>query len=318
MMDGNSLITCYLLQYMTNEEIKIKLDAVLNRLGMDAKAWSEFVSRFQTKLELLAARGNYKELLKSLFSSNDLSEFNSYVFEVLFAYDFESNNKTLIYEVNQAPSECSSIDFFYHNDNIKIYFELRLIQQRNWITTQIKSQLAVNNFCETLLNGNDETDEAIRIQNLILSKCQTSDGKPTKFYTVKDGTLNFIVLNISELHLGMIDKADCFLPMYGDKNIHFLYRRGIFGMWQSSPLYNSEIEQKLYEKFRHFRETIHGVLFVRYVKGSGYFNNMFIDRELEYFAILNNNILSKKTSDRIGLELASFLPHWPDKIITDN
>lgn len=298
---------------MTNEEIKIKLDAVLSRLGMDVKAWSELISRFQTKLELLATRGNYNELLKSLFLSNDLSEFNSYVFEILFVHDFESKNIPLSYEVNQIPNECSSIDFCYHTDNHKIYFELRLIQQRNWITTQIESQLAANNICETLLNGNDETDEAIRIQNLILSKCQTTDGTPTKFFTVKDGELNIIVLNISELHLGMIDKADCFLPMYGDRNVTFLYRRGIFGMWQASPLPNSEIEQKCYEKFRHFRETIHGVLFVRYVKGSGYLNKMFIDRELEYFAILNNNLLSKETSDLVGKELASFLPSWLDK-----
>ena len=42
-------------------------------------------------------------------------------------------------------------------------------------------------------------------------------------------------------------------------------------------------------------------------------NKMFIDRELEYFAILNNNLVSKETSDLVGKELASFLPYWPDK-----
>ncbi len=298
---------------MTNEEVKIKLDAVLNRLGMDSKAWVELISRFRAKLELLAARGNYNELLKSLFSSNDLSEFNSYVFEALFAFDFESKNKKLIYEVNQIPNEGSSIDFYYQTDNHKIYFELRLIQQRNWITTQIESQLAANHTCETLLDGNDETDEAIRIQNLILSKCQTTDGKPIKFHTPKEGELNLIVLNISELHLGMIDKADCFLPMYGDRKLPYLYHRGIFGMWQVSPIYNSEIEQKCHDKFRHFRETIHGVLFARYVKGSGYLNKMYIDRELEYFAILNNNLLSNETAELVGKELASFLQYWSDK-----
>lgn len=297
---------------MTKEEIKIKLDAVLSRLGMDVTVWSETVSFFLAKLELLSNTSNYNELLKSLFASNDLSEFNSYVFEAMFAYDFESKQQSLAYEINQLSDENSSVDFYYILDDLKVYFELRLIQQRNWITSSIKTQLSANKSSEMLLNGNDETDETIRIQNLILSKCQKSDGIPTKFHTPENDTLNFIVINISELHLGMIDKFDCLLTMYGDVGVPLFFRRGIFGMWQDLPENSSEIERRCYGKFQHFRETIHGIFFVRYAKGSGCLNKMYIDRELEYFVILNNNLLQKETVDHVITKLALFLTKWAD------
>jgi len=270
---------------MNKEEVRTKLDRVLSRLGMDTTEWLETISHFRAKLELLSESNSYTKLLKALFSSNDLSEFNSYVFEVMFAYDFESKQQPLAYEVRQLTSENSSVDFCYNLQKIKIYFELRLIQQRNWITKSIGTQLKDKKISEILLNGEDESDETVRLQNLILQKCQNENGNPIKFYAKESHFFNFIVINISELHLGMIDKADCFLAMYGDLNVPHFYRRGIFGMWQDLSKISSEIEKRCYAKFQYFRETIHGVLFVRYVKGSGYLDRMYIDRELEYFAI---------------------------------
>lgn len=298
---------------MKKEIIKIKLDKVLTRLGMDTKDWIETISHFRAKLDLLSEAGNYNKLLKALFASNDLSEFNSYVFEVMFAYDFEIKQQPLIYEISQLASEKSSIDFCYKSDDVKILFELRLVQQRNWITESMSQQLQENKFYQILLNGNDEANETVRLQNLILQKCQNEEGEPIKFFEVKNGLFNFIVLNISELHLTGIDKADCFLTMYGDANVPDIFRRGIFGMWQELPENFSEIEKSCYDKFEYFRETIHGVLFVRYVKGSGHMSKMYIDRELEYFAVLNNNLLSKNIANNIIGKLALFLREWPIK-----
>jgi hypothetical protein len=201
---------------MNKQEVKLKFNNVLTRLGMDTTAWFKTISYFREKLELLSERSTYNKLLKSLFASNDLSEFNSYVFEVMFSYDFEINKQPLIYEINQSKGESSSVDFLYKSDGINIYFELRLIQQRNCITTSIETQLAVSKFSEVLLNGDDQADETIRIQNLILSKCQKPDGAPTKFQISKNDSLNFIVINISELHLSIIDKFDYLLTMCGD------------------------------------------------------------------------------------------------------
>lgn len=298
---------------MNKEEIKIKLDAVLSRLGMDATAWSETTSYFRAKLELLSETNNYNKLLKSLFASNDLSEFNSYVFEAMFAFDFESKKQSLKYEVTQLQDNNSSIDFYYELPDLQIYIELRLVQQRNKITKSIATQLAVKKFSEILLNGNDETDETVRLQNLILRKCQKSDGTPIKFRAPVGGTLNFIAINLSELHLGMIDKFDCLLTMYGDRGVPLFCRRGMFGMWQDLLENSPQKEREYYNKFQYFRKIIHGVLFVRYAKDSGYLNKLYIDRELEYFAILNNNLLTQKTADFVLGELGSFLPEWSNK-----
>lgn len=297
--------------HMNKEKIKKKLDAVLNRLGMDTSAWHETISPFREKLELLFETNKYNKLLKALFASNDLSEFNSYVFEVLFAYDFQSKKQSLLYEVTQSPDQKSSVDFYYEINELRIYIELRLVQQRAKITKSTEEQLAVNKCYEILLNGEDEADETVRLQNIILSKCQKPDGTPIKFYKPTDGNLNFIAINLSELHLGMIDKYDCLLTLLGDRSVPLFYRRKIFGMWQELPENLQEKEQEYYEKFQNFREVIHGVLFVRYVKDSGYLNRMYIDRELEYFAILNNNLVPQETCDLVIKKLSSFLKVWP-------
>ena len=248
---------------MNKIEVKLKLNKVLGRLGMHKTVWFKAISSFREKLELLSERKTYNKLLKSLFASNDLSEFNSYVFEVMFAYDFENNKQHLKYEVNQSKGDNSSVDFLYNLKGINIYFELKLIQQRECIINSIEKQLETENFYEILLNGDDEADDIIRAQNLILSKCQKSDGVPTKFQISQNDSLNFIVINISELQLDMIDRFDCLLLMYGDVSVPEFCQRGIFGMWQDLHDKSSEIEIKYYDKFEYFRKIIHGVLFVR-------------------------------------------------------
>jgi len=266
---------------------------------------------FRKKIELLSTKSNYNKLLKSIFSSNDLHEFNSYVFEALFAYDFESRGHQLLYEVKQMEYGNSSIDFCYElSESKKIYFELRNIQQRKLIIDSIEHQLSNTNQYEILLDGADEKLETIRLQKLILSKCQKDDGEPIKFSNLSGNNLNFIVLNISELHLGGIDDADCVLTLYGDVCMNPFYRRGIFGMWQKLNS-NPTVENKeYYDGFQHFRDTIHGVMFTRYMKDSGMMGKMYFDRELEYFPILNTNLLEKETCISISNKLGSFLRKW--------
>ncbi len=277
---------------------------------MNTKMWAEHISCFRKKVEFLSQKKRYKHLLRSIFASNDLSEFNSYAFEILFAYDFEVNQQKLAYEINQLPDENSSVDYAYTFDKYKIYFELRLVQQRQWITDSVDSQLTSNQQYEIQLNGSHEAKEAERLQNLILSKCQKPDGTPIKFFKIDAETINFIVVNISDLHLGMIDEFDCLLTMNGDSSVSFIHRRGVFGMWQDLPETPSKIEKQLYKKFKHFREMIHGVLFVRHKKNEGCLKKILIDKELEYLSILNLSILPQETTDLLITKLSSFLDSW--------
>lgn len=294
------------------KSINDKLDDVLKNFGMDTKEWPDFIATFRHKLEALEKANSYKKLLKALFSSKDLDEFNSYVFETQFAYDFHANGQQLSYESRQLQKNLSTIDFCYELDRRKkIYFELRLIQAREWIRHSISSQLKHGNYSQIELNGSHERDENIRLQNLILSKCQDKNGNPIKFALGKD-FINAIVVNVSELHLNMIDKFDCLLTTYGDNAVPFFCRRGLFGLWQQLSQNSAEQEKELYRKFGHVRESIHAILFVRHVKHSGYLDRLFIDRELEYFLIGNNNLLLRGDIEQITEKL-SFLRTWPQK-----
>jgi hypothetical protein len=75
---------------MNKERNNDRLLGVLSRLGMDITeypngiSWSHKISLFRKKMDLLATKPSYSRLLKSLYASNDLDEFNSYVLEVLF------------------------------------------------------------------------------------------------------------------------------------------------------------------------------------------------------------------------------------------
>ena len=284
---------------------------------MDPLEWPFKTDVFRQKLELLFESNGYNQLFNALFSSNDLIEFNSYVFEVLFEHDFESKGHKLLYEARQLTDENTSVDFCYNlDDQKKVYFELGLIGQRSPIKNYIESQLKISKHSEILLNGQDEIDETIRLQSFILSKCQDDNGKPIKFYKVTEGVYNFVVVNVSELHLNMIDREDCELAMYGNTNLSIYYHgHNILGLCQQLGKDASDDEEKHYHKFQHFRETIHGVLFVKFAKKDDDFllSNMHIDRELEYFLIHNENLLQQQDCNLIVERLSSFLRKGPTK-----
>jgi len=291
-------------------DVKSNLEIVLSGLGMDVEAWAETISPFRSKLELLFTTKRYARLLRSLFSSKSLPEFNGYVFEVLFAYDFESRGHPLKYELKQLPSGVSSVDFCYDFDaKRKLYFELRAVAQRAWITASIDSQLNAYNVYRIELDGQEQREEIFRLQNRIMEKVQDESGNPIRFREPGEGVYNFIVVNVSEIQLRMFDKWDCLLTMYGDAAVPEFFRMGIFGLCQPLRPDSSDGEKALYDKFGHFRETIHGVLFVRFGK-DGSLGRLHIDKELEYFLIGNNSLLKKEESDLIGGRLGSFLKKW--------
>ncbi len=295
---------------MNKEFVKTNLEKVLTDFGMDTDAWAGHVSVFLKKLELLYTANKYGRLLRSLFSSKDILEFNSYVFEALFAYDFESNGHALSYEVKQLISGGSSIDFCYDFDEKrKLYFELRLLMQSAWIRSSIESQLKSYNSWSLELGGEDQRDEVIRLQRLVLEKCQDESGRPIKFREVNEGVYNFVVVNVSEIQLTMFDRWDCLLATYGDAGFPFYYRLGVFGLFQQLSPDVSDIEAELNARFQHFRETIHGVLFVRFA-GDSNLGKLYIDRDLEYFLVWNNNLLCKEEMALIHMRLGSFLKKW--------
>jgi hypothetical protein len=290
-----------------------KLYNTLQKVGLeDPSNCQERADKLLPQLEFLDTLRRYKGLLKSILSSGEINEFNSYAFEVAFAYDFESKDQPLLYEVITLPESQTSIDYCYKTERNKIYFELRVINQMDALTKSQEAQLKRYGNYKTMYGGNEQRQEIIRLQNLILSKCQDPEGNPIKF-RLEEGSYNFIVVFVSGLQLGMIDKDDCKLSMFGDASVDPFCRRSVFGLCQQLPDHAPEERKELYKKFNHFQKTIHGVLFVRNFPPlsdpSGRNPHYFIDLKLQYFLLRNENILDEKDYTTI-LNKLSFLQPW--------
>ena len=280
---------------MEKDEIKTKLKQVINQFcpDNDATPWSNEISAFSKKLELLFDKSRYNGLLKGIFRQNNVNQFNDYAFEASFAYDFESKDEKLIYEVKKRTDDNTSIDFIYKFDDFaEMCFELGM-----------KHRPENNNSAEDL-----EMEEIIKVQNKIKEKCEDEDGNPIKFGDVKEGIYHFIVFNVSEPIYNMFDKISCKLVMYGDEMVSSINRRGIFGLCQQLPKNAPDCIKEHYSRFQHFRETIHGVLFV---KNLSIGNTRYICSDMEYLLINNYNLLEKQEFEGIVKKLESFLKAWP-------
>ncbi len=304
---------------MNVKEVENKLDiAFTKNLGVNINSgFKDDISGFREKLILLSNTGRYNKLVKSLLSSKDRKEFNSYVFEVLFAHDFESKGNLLNYEVKQIQAWTTSIDFLYAAKNgTKIYFELRQINQRKELTDLIESQLKRKGMYEVIQNGQDEQDEIVRLQNLILSKCQDKNVTPIKFGdTIQDvNVYNIIVVYVSDLFLEMIDEHDCMLSMYGDPAVPIYAQRKILGLCQHLSDDAPDWVKPYYEKFKYFREIIHGILFVKNPSRlKRCYGDLILDLDLEYYLVGNNNLVDKDNFREICSELHEILNSWTKK-----
>lgn len=294
---------------MSSHSIQERLSVLLHQCGIDPSVWKDSVPIFSQKLEFLSQLQRYNGLLKSLFSSRDQGTLKSHIFEVLYAYDFEKTGNRLEYEVRQMSTNQSSVDFYYEMDEgEKIFFELGLMQQKRELKDLIDSQLKEDNVFVVRLDGTAEKETIVRLQHLVLSKCRDEKGNPIKFDKVTQGVYNFVVAHVSELQLGLIDRHDCKLAMYGNEAVESIYRRGVFGICQDLPNSADDREKGYHTKFRPFRNRIHGVLFVK--NRTSRSSTIFMDSELQYLLLRNTFLLSLDRYRSINRKLSSFLRGW--------
>ncbi|MEK6693711.1 MAG: hypothetical protein AABY44_09840 [Nitrospirota bacterium] len=288
-----------------------KLDMAFARnLKVDTSSgFKDDIDMFKKKVILLANTGRYNELIKSLLSSKDRIGFNSFVFESYFAYNFESKGRPLKYEIKLLKNSDDTIDFLYITKNgMSICFDLHQANQRKWLTDYTRDQLAANGKYEIELDGRDKHDKIVRLQNLILSKCQDKNSNPRKFPQSSD-IYNFIVIYVSGEIDGHIYDHDCIFTMYGDSNA--FGARWIFGLCEPLTDNSSKSFRPYYKRFRHFRETIHGVLFVKHVSPpKRCYGDLILELDLEYYLIGNNNLIDKVKFSEICDEVNGILKGW--------
>ncbi len=265
------------------------------------------------KLDFLSKIGRYQKLISKFAPCNDKNNLLGFILEVTFAYNFESKGKPLEYEVRQT-NDLTSVDFLrVMNENLNLYLELGLVQQREYITQIINEQITqiikykkMDSYgYGLLLNESDQQKEIIRLQSIMLSKCQDKYGNPIKFFKISKGYYNIIVVDVSDLLLGAIDKWDCLLATYGDPAVPEPCRRSIFGIFQNDkPSYLPYIHE-LSKKFSHIRSTIHGVLFIRRKP-----KNDPLNFQIEHCFIPNSNLLKEEEISSIREELNYALLSW--------
>ena len=196
---------------------------------------------------------------------------------------------------------------------MRICFELHQANQRKWLTDLTKSQLKNRGMYKIGLDGQDEQNKIIRLQNIVLSKCQDKNGKPRKFTKGID-IYNIIVIYVSGEIDGHFDKFDCMLTMYGDPSVPVWAKRNIFGLCQQLPDNAPEQLKLCHEKFEHFNETINGVLFVKNASHPACYGDLILDLDLEYFLVGNNKLVDAYTDKfrEICVELQEVLKSWTE------
>jgi len=248
---------------LTVPETLERLRQTVIRCGLAAEAFPDSIRCLAEKLNALATAGRYRRLISDLLAANDRSNLEALVLEATFAYSFESRDRHLSYEVRQRSESATSIDFLRSVDpELQIYFEMRLLQRPAHIQRAIDDQLARHDRFAASLDGGGETREVLRLQNVLLSKVQDARGNPVKFAKVNPGDRNIVAVEVSQLILGAIDRADCVLATYGDPQVEEHERRNIFGLFQQAKPTYPEYIQAAGRRFFHFRNVVDGVLFL--------------------------------------------------------
>ena len=146
---------------------------------------------FLEKLEFVKNTGRYSRLLKDYYSCNDSNNLESIIFEIHFAYVFESANLPLKYEVKQDGRK-GSVDFLRESDcGKRIYFELHNAQELLEIKKSISDQINSQPFYAVGLDFQGERSQVLHVKSKIESKI-------SKYSSTADNIYNVVVANIAE------------------------------------------------------------------------------------------------------------------------
>lgn len=290
----------------TLSEFRSRLANALCASGYPVRLDESRLIPLAEKLDLLRRMGHYTRLISDLLAANDGANLRSLVLEVTFAFQFEAAGMPLRYEVRHRPDDETSVDFLRQVDSGKqLCIEMRLVQQRQALTTLFEEQLRNSDYFGTILNGTDDRAETLRLQRLILEKAVNCRGELIKFQQDAASSYNIVAIEVSELHLGMIDDADCLLATYGDPAVPDLMRRQLFGLFQEPrPDYPPHIHE-VAARFAPFRRAVHAVLFLRKVPPGNP-----IDFRLEYLLVHNRKLMITEEVNSIARDINGAMDVW--------
>ncbi len=283
-----------------------RLAAALSASGYNVEPHEARLNPMGEKLEFLQGTGRYGRLLSEVLAANNKANLKSHLLEATFAYQFENAGMPLKYDVAGRSEDSTSVDFICQTDSgEEICVELRLVQQRQWITDLFEQQLREADCFGTTLDGAEDRAETLRLQRAILAKAVDENGKLIKFQRPQSGRWSVVAIEVSELHLGMIDEADCVLVAYGDRAVPEFARRQLLGLFQEALPDDPAHIHEVAGGFAPFRESIHGVLFLRKVpEGSP------VNFDLEYLFLGNHQLITSEDVNRIAKSFRQAMEIW--------
>jgi hypothetical protein len=289
-------------------DLRSRLAGVLSASGYPRmESDDDRLARLLVKLEFLEDTDRYSRLLRDLLSANDQDNFRSLVLEIIFAYQFESAGMQLHYEVNRRSDDNTTVDFLYEMERVQsICIEMRLVQQTQYLTNNIDEQLRQSSSFQLTVDGIGDRGATLRLQQLIFEKAvNPRTGKVIKFNPKDTSTYNIVAIEVSALHLGMIDDVDCILATYGDPLVPDYARRGLFGLLQKPCAEYADYIQEVAARFASFRSTVHAVLFLKQVPPTHP-----IDYCLEYLLIPNRRLMAPTESEQIAGDCRRAMNLW--------
>ena len=126
-----------------------------------------------------------------------------------------------------------------------------------------------------------------------------------KFSADDEDSYNIVAIEVSELHLGMIDDMDCALVAYGDPVVPEHARRELFGLFQEPQTDYPSYIQEVAARYAPFRSSVHAVLFLRKVPPTHPINY-----DLEYLFTENPGLMTKMERIRVVGEFDRALNVW--------
>jgi len=167
-------------------------------------------------IRTLRATGRYTELVRNLESAT--WPVRSYIFEAIFAREFEAAGCPLRYEVAVNNGSSKSIDFVYPATSTpRVCFELVSPRMSNLVRdifgphpTKIPGVLVegASLSSDTLDEKLRPEAQAIRLQEKLLEKVG-------KFPEPAEDIFAVLVVDCTDFHFGMLDREDCRMLMFG-------------------------------------------------------------------------------------------------------
>lgn len=261
------------------------------------------------KIQKVESAPGCSDLLSQLMKAKDPGDFRGRVLEVNVAARFIENGIPVDYGASQGMS--GDIDLKFDVDGRSVYLELKYLgldeRTRVCITHQIERSGAYSIF------RNHDLGDIVRIQRDLITKSSTR-----KFYPApRDGVINLVGIDVSELQIGAVDVCDCLLAAGGNKLVRAYchpacLRPSVVGVFEDVESKELSADQKRWvsdvhkipQDATHPSAYIHGAIFLFRTPS----DTAALSYELRAALVWNEKLLSAEMAKPVQRLIHKILP----------